>query len=113
MRFVAFSDVHGNLESFKRAIDFIKELNDFSFILIAGDIADWPSPENVDESYENLLTMFELLERLDKRYFFVLGNWDYFFKEAFEKSRKKKIDLTSLFRMIFKRGKSEKWGTTR
>jgi len=106
IKIAVFSDVHGNLQSFRKAIEFIEKLNDLDYIFIAGDIADDPSPENVDDAYENLLIMFKLIERLDRKYFFVLGNWDCFFKEKFVESRKIKIDTPSLFRKILKEVKA-------
>jgi len=107
MRIVAFSDVHGNLQSFRKAIGFIDKLDNFDYVFIAGDIADNPCPERVDEAYENLLKMFKLMDGLGKPYFFILGNWECFFKEAFNKSRKTKIDTRSLFRKILKEEKAK------
>lgn len=108
MRVVAFSDIHGDLESFKKAINFIRGLDNITYILIAGDISDWRGPEHADEVYKNLVKMFQLLEKLNIKYFFVLGNWDTFFTMDFIESTKMKLNPVLLFQTILKEAKAKK-----
>lgn len=83
MKFIAFSDVHGSVESLRNAEQFIRRQNDIDSIVIAGDFASI----NYDESNEGGILkeeiktkkMFEMLEGLGIKYYFVWGNRDFFF----------------------------------
>lgn len=95
IRIVAFSDIHGNLDAFKETVKFIKErLKDADYILIAGDIVDWPGPEKAEEAFKNLVEIFRLLEELNIKYFFVLGNWDVFFVMDLMEARNLKLQAS-------------------
>jgi len=106
MKIVAFSDIHGNLKSFEMAMRYIKKMRGVSAILIAGDIADFTT-ENLQKAYDDITKMFCLLEKLNIKYYFVLGNWDIFFVMNLEKARKRSIKAEELYRGILKKIKAK------
>ncbi|MEM2562130.1 MAG: metallophosphoesterase, partial [Candidatus Bathyarchaeia archaeon] len=95
IKIVAFSDIHGNVDAFKETVNFIKTLKGVDYILIAGDIADWPGPEEAERAFKDLVKMFKLLEELGIKYFFVLGNWDIFFVMDLLEARNLNLDRIS------------------
>ncbi|MEM0328546.1 MAG: metallophosphoesterase [Zestosphaera sp.] len=96
IKIVAFSDIHGNVDAFKETVNFIRTLKGVDYILIAGDIADWPGPEEAERAFRDLVKMFRLLEELNIKYFFVLGNWDIFFVEDLLNARNLNLHRISI-----------------
>lgn len=95
IKIVAFSDIHGNVDAFKETVNFIKTLEDVDYILIAGDIADWPGSEEAERAFKDLVKMFKILEELGIKYFFVLGNQDIFFAMDLLEARNLNLDQIS------------------
>ena len=104
-KIVAFSDVHGNTKSFEEGVNYIKKMKDVSAIMIAGDLADYTN-DNPEAAFNDLVKMFQSLEKLKIEYYFVLGNWDMFFILGLEKTKGEQLDPEEIFQGILKKAKA-------
>jgi len=74
MRFLAFSDIHGNKESVQRMIDEIAEQN-YDAIIFAGDFTNaiFDGPEQGQIQMDEIVS---LIQSLEKPFYFIYGNRD-------------------------------------
>jgi 3',5'-cyclic AMP phosphodiesterase CpdA len=83
MKIIAFSDIHGSVEAIEKAMEYIKNRENIELIIIAGDFAsiNYDNSENDAVFYEEqkIRKIFNLIENVNLKYYFVWGNRDSFF----------------------------------
>lgn len=82
MKIFVTSDIHGRIDVFHKIVNFLKEKEDIESLIICGDITGYQETRIIKEyakgQYEEYKKMKCLLEYINKKLLFVLGNNDMF-----------------------------------
>lgn len=76
LRFLAFSDIHGNIDSVKKLIQNVKN-KQFDAVLFAGDFTNAFLDRNLEDANEKYQIIMKLLQSLEIPVYYVLGNRDF------------------------------------
>jgi len=76
LRFLAFCDIHGNVDSVKNLIRKVKN-EQFDAVIFAGDFTNAFLDRDLVNANKKYQTIMKLLQSLDIPIYYVLGNRDY------------------------------------
>lgn len=76
LKFLAFSDIHGNTESVKKLIPTVKN-EQFDGILFAGDFTNAFLDRDLEKANDKYQIIMKLLQSLETPVYYVLGNRDF------------------------------------